>query len=66
MKLLIASVCFAAALIVAATAVPHSRSLQHTRAAGMGSLQDLHRATDTSRLPVEEFEDMSLVYSAKR
>jgi len=31
--------------------------------AGMMSLQELHAAAGVSKLPIEDFEDQSLVYS---
>ncbi|MBP1095286.1 hypothetical protein ABIE85_004563 [Bradyrhizobium diazoefficiens] len=66
MKLLFASVFFATALFAAATTVPHSPPLNRAAATtGMGSLHDLHRTIDINELPIEEFEDMSLVYSTK-
>ena len=59
----------AVALLAAAiTATMRSRSPSAVLAAGMMSLQDLHTAAVINRLPIENFEDMSLVYStaAKR
>jgi hypothetical protein len=55
----------AVALLAAATTAATMRS--HTpsvvRAAGMMSLQEPHSAAGVNKLPIEDFEDMSLVYS---
>jgi hypothetical protein len=32
----------------------------------MPSLEELHTAAGVNKLPIEDFEDMSLVYSTKR
>jgi len=53
----------AVSLIAAATTVLRSHSPLAVRAAGMTSLQERHSTTDVNKLPVEDFEDMSLVYS---
>jgi hypothetical protein len=56
----------AVALLAAATttaATMRSRSPSAVLAAGMMSLQDLHPAAVINKLPIENFEDMSLVYS---
>jgi hypothetical protein len=68
MKRLMISAFAAVALIAAATTVLRSRSPSTDRAAGMMSLQELHAAAGLNELPIEDFEDMSLVYSttAKR
>jgi len=51
------------ALIAAATAMlwSHSTKLSAGTAA-MPSLQELHTAASVNKLPIEEFEDMSLEY----
>ena len=54
------------ALLVAATTMLRSHSLSATRtvgAGGMPSLQELHSAAGANKLPTEDIEDMSLVYS---
>jgi hypothetical protein len=56
----------AVALLAAATAVAatmRSHSPLAARSAGMMSLQELHAAAVMNKLPIESFEDMSLVYS---
>jgi hypothetical protein len=56
----------AVALLAAATTMLWSHSPSAGRAvesAGMMSLLELHTATDVNKLPTEEFEDQSLVYS---
>jgi hypothetical protein len=63
MKRLMISALAAAALIAAATTVLRSHSPSTDRAAGMMSLQELHTAAGLNKLPVEDFEDMSLIYS---
>jgi hypothetical protein len=65
MKRLMVSAFAAVALIAAATAMQwsHSDKLSAGTAA-MPSLQELHTAAGVNKLPVEEFEDMSLVYSS--
>jgi class 3 adenylate cyclase len=63
MKRLMISALAAAALIAAATTVLRSHSPSTDRAAGMMSLQELHTAAGVTKLPIEDFEDMSLVYS---
>ena len=63
---MIISAFAAVALLAAATTMLPSRSPATSRAsvtAGMMSLQELHAATGVNKLPIEEFEDMSLVYS---
>jgi hypothetical protein len=64
MKRLMISAFAAVALIAAATAMQWSHSNQLSAGtAAMPSLQELHTAAGVNKLPVEEFEDMSLVYS---
>ena len=63
MKRLIISALAAVALVAAAThrvAVAHAAAV---RAAGMMSSQEPHAAAGVNKLPIEDFEDMSLVYS---
>ena len=67
MKRLMIRAFAAVALFAAATAMLRSPSTE--LAAGIvavPSLQELHSAADINKLPIEEFEDMSLVYSTKR
>ncbi len=52
------------ALIAAAAAMQRSPSTElSARTVAMPSLQELHTAAGVNKLPIEEFEDMSLVYS---
>jgi hypothetical protein len=52
------------ALFAAATAVRRSPPTELSAAtAAMPSLQQLHTAADVNKLPIEDVEDMSLVYS---
>jgi hypothetical protein len=55
------AVALLAATTVAATMRPHPPSA--ARSASMMSLQELHPAAVMNKLPIESFEDMSLVYS---
>jgi hypothetical protein len=66
MKRLMISAFAAVALLAAATTMLPSRSPATNSAsvtAGMMSLQELHAAAGVNKLPSEEFEDQSLVYS---
>ena len=68
MKRLIISGLAAVALLAAATTMlrSHSPSTDHTvGAVGKTSLQEPHTAAGVNKLPIEDFEDMSLVYSRK-
>ena len=52
------------ALFAAATAMLRSPSIKLSAGtAAMPSLQELHTASSVKTLPIEDFEDMSLVYS---
>jgi hypothetical protein len=65
MKNLMISALAAAALLAAATTMPWSRSLMprdQVEPAGL-SIQEIYAAADVNKLPIEEFEDRSLVYS---
>jgi hypothetical protein len=67
MKRLMISAVAVVALLVAATTVlrSHSSATGFSAAtAGMMSVQELHAAAGVNKLPTEEFEDQSLVYSA--
>jgi hypothetical protein len=65
MKRLMISALASVALFAAATAMQRSAELS-AGTAGMPALQDLHTAAGVNKLPIEEFEDMSVVYSRKR
>jgi len=57
----------AVALIAAATTLLPSPSTElFAGSAAMPSLQELHTAIDLNKLPIEDFEDMSLVYPTNR
>ena len=63
MRLIVAA--FVAVALFAATTVLRSHSISNNDAAKlamMPSVQELQHATDSSKLPVQEFEDHSLVY----
>jgi hypothetical protein len=67
MKRLMISAVAVVALLVAASTVLRSHSSATGFAAGtagMMSVQELHAAAGVNKLPIEEFEDQSLVYSA--
>jgi hypothetical protein len=55
------AVALLAAASTAATMRSHTPSV--VRVAGMMSLQEPHIAVGVNKLPIEDFEDMSLVYS---
>jgi len=65
MKLLMISAFAAISLLAAATTMlrSHPRSADHV--VGMPSLQELQGTSDVNKLPAEEFEDQSLVFSNK-
>ena len=67
MKLLIISAFAAVALFSTVTLRSHSPAMQSSFAtADVMSLQALTSAVDVSRLPIEEFEDLTLIYPTKR
>ena len=70
MKRLLISGFAAVALLAIATTMLWSRSpsMGHpVEPAGLMALQELHSGAHVNKLPIEEFEDQSLVYStAKR
>lgn len=67
MKRLMICAFAAVALFAAATAMLLSPSAELSAGtAAMPSLLKLHSAVDVNKLPIEDFEDMSLVYSTKR
>jgi hypothetical protein len=64
MKRLMIGAFAAVALVAAATAMLRSPSTKLSAGtAAMPSLQELHTAAGVNKLPNQEFEDMSLVYS---
>lgn len=68
MRRLMISAFAAVALLAAATTMLRSRSpaADHlVGMAGMPSLQELQSAGEVNKLPIEEFEDRSLVYSSE-
>jgi hypothetical protein len=67
MKRLLNSALVVVALLIAATAVLRSQPSAtnfSVATAGMMSLQEIGAAAGLNKLPIEEFEDQSLVYSA--
>ena len=66
MKRLMISAIAAIALLAAATTMLRSHPPSAGRPAGMMSLQELHTTTDVNKLPIEDFDDQSLVYSKTR
>ena len=62
MKRLMISAFAAVALLAAATTLP-SRSPATSVTGGMMPLQELYAAADVNKLPIQEFEDQSLVFS---
>jgi hypothetical protein len=64
MKLLIASVIAAVGLLVAVNSIQRSHSVSTIGRAGMGSMSTLQEMQSVrgDKLPVEDFEDRSLVY----
>ena len=66
MKRLMISAIAAIALLAAATSMLRSHSPSTARPAGMMSLQELHTTTDVNKLPIEDVDDQSLVYSKTR
>jgi hypothetical protein len=65
MKLLMISAFAAVALFAAATTMlrSHSPSTDRVGTPSMPSMQELQSTADVNKLPIEEFEDQSLVYS---
>ncbi len=66
MKRLMISALAAIALFAAATTMLRSHTPAPDRAAGFSdamSLQEMHSASRVNKLPIEEFEDRSLVFS---
>jgi hypothetical protein len=66
MKRLMISAFAAVALLAAATTMLQSQAPAMNRAfatTGMMPLQEIYAAADVNKLPIEEFEDQSLVFS---
>jgi hypothetical protein len=63
MKRLMISTFAAVALLAAATTLLPSRSPATSVTGGMMPLQELYAAADVNKLPIQEFEDQSLVFS---
>ena len=66
MKRQMISAIAAIALLAAATSMLRSHPPSAARPAGMMSLQELHTTTDVNKLPIEDVDDQSLVYSKTR
>jgi len=66
MKRLMISAIAAIALLAAATSMLRSHAPSAVRPAGTMSLQELHTTTDVNKLPIEDVDDQSLVYSKTR
>ena len=71
MKLLVISVIAAVALVVAVTSIPRSHKISTIGRAGTGgplALEDMQSGPSAEKLPVEDFDDRSLVFprEAKR
>ena len=70
MKLLVISVIAAVALVVAVTSIPRSHTISTGRAGTGGplALEDMQSGPSAEKLPVEDFDDRSLVFprEAKR
>ena len=67
MKALMISGFAAIALLAAATTLLWSHSVsadRHVRASSGMSVQQLHATPEVNKLPTEEFNDMTFVYSA--
>jgi hypothetical protein len=67
MKRLMISALAAVALLAATTATAMLRSPSTKLSAGsaMPSLRELHVAAGVNKLPIEDYQDMSLVYSTR-
>ena len=66
MKRLMTSAIAAIALLAAVTTMMRPHPPSAGRPAGMTSLQELHTTTDVNKLPIEDVDDQSLVYSKTR
>ena len=63
MKRLMISGLTAVALLAVATTMLWSHTPSIGRSAGMATLQEPRTPAGVNKLPIEDFEDMSLVYS---
>jgi hypothetical protein len=63
MKRLMICAFAAFALFAVASAMRYPSTELSAGTAAMPSLQELHTAAGVNKLPIEDFEDMSLVYS---
>jgi hypothetical protein len=63
MKRLMISGLAAVALLAVATTMLWSHTPSTGRSAGTATLQEPHTPAGVNKLPIEDFEDMSLVYS---
>jgi hypothetical protein len=63
MKRLMISAAAAIVLLAAATSMLRSHSPLAGRPVGMTSLHELHKTIDVNKLPIEDIDDQSLVYS---
>ena len=66
MKRLMISTIAAITLLAAATSMLRSQSPSAARPDGMMALQELHTTTDVNKLPIEDVDDQSLVFSKTR
>ena len=64
-RLMISGLVAVALLAAAITMLPSHALLGYRAATGMASSQQPQTATAANKLPVEEFEDMSLVFSSR-
>jgi hypothetical protein len=65
MKLLVISVIAAFALLVAVTSIPRSHTISTIGRAGTGgalALQEMQSGRRAEKLPVDDFDDRSLVF----
>ena len=62
-RLMISGFVAVALLAAAITMLPSHALLGHRAATGMASSQQPQTSTAANKLPIEEFEDMSLVFS---
>ena len=63
MKRLTISAVAVFALLATATTMLRSHTASADRRAGLASLQGFGATTDVSKLPIEDFDDQSLVFS---
>jgi len=66
MKRVMTSAIAAIALLAAATSMLRSHSTLAGRPSGMMSLQEMQTTTNVNKLPIEDVDDQSLVYSKAR